>query len=203
MATVDPGEFVRAGDEAISIIDSSSYPLHFDELHSRLLQITSACQADHSELLSVIEDLRTAVRASENTLEEARQKDAATVPADVLKRELDSLRLRQLTLREDERRLESELDALNEQLEGLNAEKDVLRKDEKEWQRNQMVMHLCVSIFHLIPCFEGQSGAIEGNVINSKGQVIDTFEFDAKDMSEFDISNKLCNISETERDAPS
>lgn len=197
-AKLDPDGLLQLTEQMVSVLEEkvSTQSSFWGELKADLFGINLACQEDHVELLTIIEDLQKQIAVAEHALQEACLIDQSGPSEDDLRKHRDTLLQRERLLKEEERSLQNMLEDLSKQRETLQSQKDSLKKLDTEMQRNQTVMALCASTFHMIPSDEGDN-RVAGNLVDSKGFVVDTFGFNTEDMNAFDVCEKLWNLCMT------
>ncbi|KAI5083575.1 hypothetical protein GOP47_0003318 [Adiantum capillus-veneris] len=194
----DPEEVLRFAEEWVAEVEqrAADEAAFLDEIRADLFQTSLCCQEDQVELLTVLEDLQKKITAAEDALQDVQNIDQSSLSCSDLEKQRADLLHHERSLKLQERSLQDTLENLSKQRKTLQSQKELLKKLTTEIQRNQMVLALCASTFHMIACDGGDNG-IAGSLVDSKGCVVDNFEFNRENMDAFDVCEKLWNLCMT------
>ncbi|KAH7365022.1 hypothetical protein KP509_18G004700 [Ceratopteris richardii] len=194
-AGLDTEELLCLGEQMVKAVEAKSYTKasFWEDIRTALFDASRFCEEGYAELLNVIDGLQKRIEQTQHALDEARKIDQSSLSQEELQKERYQLLQREMAFRMQERSVQITLENLINQRQALQSQKELAKKLDAEIQRNQTVMALCASTFRLIAS-DGGSGCVAGSVVDSKGCVIDTFEFNKDSMDDFSVTEKLWNL---------
>ncbi|MCO5583094.1 hypothetical protein L7F22_037002 [Adiantum nelumboides] len=197
-AQLDLEEVFRLAEQLIDVVErkAADEATFGDEIRADLFHTSLGCQEDHVELLTVLEDLQKRITAAEHALQDVQSIDQSNLSHSDLQKERDDLLHYETSLKLQERSLQDTLENLSKERQTLQSQKELMKKLNTEMQRNQMVLALCASTFHMIASDGGNNG-VAGSLVDSKGCVVDNFGFNTESMDAFDVFERLWNLCST------
>lgn len=190
---LDPEDLFRFAEQMVDVVEqrASSDASVFDELRANPCHIF--VQEDHVELLTILEGLQKQVTAAENALQEDQIVDQSSLSATDLQTQKDDLLHQQRAMKMRERSLQDTQEHLSKLRPTLQSHRVLSKKLDAEMQRNQIILALCASTFHLIAS-DGGLDDVAGSLVDSKGCVVDTFAFKTENSDAFDVCEKLWSL---------
>jgi len=155
---------------------------------SKALQ--SQCNADYNDVQRSLQEYHKKIDLCKKKIDAAKSEVVADEEIDLLKKELEEEIQRESFLKEELRVISNDINLLERQRISIEERRQILKKLEQDDTRAQMKLSMYASITNIIPNLNDQS-AISGHIVDRDKKVVEKFEFDPMNVSDFDTCNNI------------
>nr|GMC72044.1 kinetochore protein SPC24 homolog [Ipomoea batatas]GMD77852.1 kinetochore protein SPC24 homolog [Ipomoea batatas] len=152
--------------------------------------LQSQCNTDFNDTQGSIEDYEKKVDMCKRKTLEAKSEALTDAEIESLQKDLEEELQRESLLREELRVIAEEMNDLEHQRFSIEEQGKSLKQLERDDSRAEMKLSLFASVTNIIPSLDDQS-KISGYIVQRDKNAVEDFDFDPKDMSEFETCNRI------------
>lgn len=153
--------------------------------------LRSRCHSDYAAVQSSLEDYQKKIDVCKQKTEAAKAEIASDAEINLLQKELDDDLQREALLQEELRAITNDIKDLEEQRSLIEERGQVLKKLKQDELKAQMKISMFASVTKIIPDLNDQSKMISGNIVDKEKKVVEKFELNSQEMSDFDTCNTI------------
>ncbi|XP_062186292.1 kinetochore protein SPC24 homolog [Phragmites australis] len=151
--------------------------------------LRSACHSESDDLELQRKEYREKKHSCKEKIDEVKAETIADDELNALQNKMEEKLHEEKQLRQDLRVVRDELDKLDCQRASIEERKNAIRKKEKDMQKAQSMLSMCMSVTNIMPNLKDQD-KISGYIVDKNGKKIEKFEFEKK-TSPVEICSKL------------
>ncbi|WVZ85823.1 hypothetical protein U9M48_032691 [Paspalum notatum var. saurae] len=167
-------EILSYSDDLLGVLRVSNDHDANAQVGSRARMLLSACRSESDDLDLQLREYQEKIRSCKERIDKAK---AETIADDTL----NALQNKMEEKLQEEKQLREEV--------SIEERKDAVKKKEKDMQKTERMLSMCVSVTNIIPHFEDQD-KVSGYIVDKDRKKLEKFEFE-KTVPPVEISNKL------------
>ncbi|KAL7596280.1 hypothetical protein Lser_V15G31013 [Lactuca serriola] len=149
------------------------------------------CRSDYAAVQSTLEDYQKKIDLCKQKTEAAKAEVASDAEIHLLQKELDEELQRETLLQEELRSITNEIKDLEEQRSSIEDRRKVLKKLKQDELKAQMKLSMFACVTSILPDLNDQSKMISGHIVDKEKKVVEKFEFNPQEKSDFDTCNTI------------
>ncbi|KAL8223049.1 hypothetical protein R6Q57_020448 [Mikania cordata] len=191
---IDVQKLISYSDDLVQFLKTEKDINCLNHCIERSDGIRSRCRSDHAALQTSVQGYHKNIEMCKEKSQVAEAEVASDVEIHMLQKELDDEIQREALLVKDLRAIASQIKNLDEQRSFIEERGQFLKKLEQDEMKTVMKLSMYASITNIIPDLNEHS-KISGHIVDKEKQVVEKFEFNSQEMSDFDTCNAIWNRS--------